>query len=147
MIYKFGNVTYGNRLFMLPTDNCGVQIHSWFTSYNKEALKNLEGQDIGTDVVILEGENNYPLMDEAYLEYVLDPSLGDLDLLFSIASFRLGNLNSAETLLHWEDMGATSFQMTAPSNEVFDVPGKSWNLSGFKPAVQELLTWYKSNQV
>lgn len=59
---------------MLPTDDCGVQIHAWFTSYNKEALKNLEGQDIEMDVVILEGENNYPLMNEAYLEYVLDPS-------------------------------------------------------------------------
>ena len=146
MIYKSGNVTYGNRLFMLPTDDCGVQIHAWFTSYNKEALKNLEGQDIEMDVVILEGENNYPLMNEAYLEYVLDPSFGDLDLLFSIASFRLGNLNSAETLLNWEDMCATGFQMTAPSDEVFDVPVESWDFSGFRPAVQELLTWCKGNQ-
>ena len=88
MIYKSVNVTYGNRLFMLPTDDCGVQIHAWLTSYNKEALKNLEGQDIEMDVVILEGENNYPLMNEAYLEYVLDPSFGDLNFLFSIASFR-----------------------------------------------------------
>ena len=98
------------------------------------------------DVVILESENNYPLMNEAYLEYVLDPSVGDLDLLFSIASFRLGNLNSAETLLNWEDLGATGLQMTAPSDEVFDVPVESWDFSGFKPAVQELLTWCKSNQ-
>ena len=146
MIYKSGNVTYGNRLFMLQTDDCGVQVHAWFTSYNKEALKNLEGQDIEMDVVILEGENNYPLMDEAYLEYVLDPSFGDLDLLFSIASFRLGNLNSAETLLNWEDLGATGLQMTAPSDEVFDVPVESWDFSGFRPAVQELLTWCKGNQ-
>jgi len=146
MIYKSGNVTYGNRLFMLPTDDCGVQIHAWFTSYNKEALKNLEGQDIEMDVVILEGENNYPLMNEAYLEYVLDPSFGDLDLLFSIASFQLGKLNSAETLLKWEDMGATGFPMTAPSDEVFDVPVESWDFSGFRPAVQELLTWCKGNQ-
>ena len=98
------------------------------------------------DVVILEGENNYPLMNGAYLEYVLDPSFGDLDLLFSIASFRLGKLNSAETLLNWEDTGATGFQMTAPSDEVFDVPVESWDFSGFKPAVQELLTWCKGNQ-
>ena len=146
MIYKSGNVTYGNRLFMLPTDDCGVQIHAWFTSYNKEALKNLEGQDIEMDVVILEGKNNHPLMDEAHLEYVLDPSFGDLDLLFSIASFRLGNLSSAETLLNWEGMGATGFQMTAPSDEVFDVPVESWDFSGFKPAVQELLIWCKGNQ-
>ena len=32
MIFKSGYVTYGNRLFMLPTDDCGVQIHAWFTS-------------------------------------------------------------------------------------------------------------------
>ena len=44
MIYKSGNVTYGNRLFMLPTDDCGVQIHAWFTSYNKEALKTLRAK-------------------------------------------------------------------------------------------------------
>ena len=123
-----------------------MQIHAWFTSYNKEALKNLEGQDIEMDVVILEGKNNHPLMDKAHLEYVLDPSYGDLDLLFSIASFRLGKLNSAETLLNWEDMGATGFQMTASSDEVFDVPVESWDFSGFKPAVQELLIWCKSTQ-
>jgi hypothetical protein len=146
MIYKSGNVTYGNRLFMLPTDDCGVQVHAWFTSYNKETLKNLEGQDIQMDVVILEGENSYSLMDEAYLEYVLDPSFGDLDLLFSIASFRLGKLNSAETFLNWEDMGATGFQMTAASDEVFDVPVESWDFSGLKPALQELLIWCKGNQ-
>jgi hypothetical protein len=54
---------------------------------------------------------------------ILDPSFGDLYLLFSIASFRLGNLNSAETLLNWEDLGATGFQMTAPSDEVFALIG------------------------
>jgi hypothetical protein len=43
-------------------------------------------------------------------------------------------------------MGATGFQMTAPSDEVFDVPVESWDFSGFRPAVQELLTWCKSNQ-
>jgi len=98
------------------------------------------------DVVILEGKNNHPLMDEAHIEYVLDPNFSDSDLLFSIASFRLGKLNSAETLLNWEDMGATGFQMTAPSDEVFDVPVESYDFSGFKPAVQELLIWCKGNQ-
>jgi hypothetical protein len=43
-------------------------------------------------------------------------------------------------------MGATGFQMTAPSDEVFDVPLESWDFSGFKPAVQELLIWCKGNQ-
>ena len=46
------------------------------------------------------------------------------------------------------DMNKSQFLYSfhAPSDEVFDVPVESWDFSGFRPAVQELLTWCKGNQ-
>lgn len=142
MIFKHGNITHGNKFFIIPNQDCSANLLGWFSSYNKIKLKELDGKVTDLKFELLTNQNPIYLSKRNRVSYILEPDIwSDKPMPFSVASVSLGKLDSITRLIDMKDDGVIGLRLTAPNDYYFDVPQEEWSLEGIEDAVSKILNW------
>ena len=142
MISKHGNVTHGNKFFIVANQNCSVQMFGWFTSYNKLKVKELEGKVTDLRFELLTEQAPIYMSKRNRVLYILETDKwGDSPMPFSVAHVSLGTLDKITRLLDMRNDGIIGLRLTAPTDEYFDVPQEEWGFEGLEEAVSKILKW------
>lgn len=142
MIFKHGNITHGNKFFIIPNQDCSANLLGWFSSYNKIKLKELDGKVTDLKFELLTNQNPIYLSKRNRVSYILESDIwSDKPMPFSVASVSLGKLDSITRLIDMKDDGVIGLRLTAPNDYYFDVPQEEWSLEGIEDAVSKILNW------
>ena len=142
MIFKHGNITHGNKFFIIPNQDCSADLLGWFSSYNKTKLKELEGKITDLKFELLTNQNPIYLSKRNRVSYILEPDIWSaFPMPFSVASVSLGKLDSISRLIDMKENGVIGLRLSAPNDYYFDVPQEEWSFEGIEGAVSKILTW------
>jgi hypothetical protein len=142
LIFKHGNITYGNKFFIIPNQDCSADLMGWFSSYNKTKLKELEGKITDLRFELLTNQKSIHLSNRSRISYILEPDLWDATPMpFSVASISLGRLEKITRLLDMKKDGIIGLRLSAPNDEYFDVPKEEWSFEGIEDAISKVLKW------
>ncbi len=142
LISKHGNITHGNKFFIIPNQDCSANLLAWFSSYNKTKLKGLEGKVIDLRFELLTYQKPIYLSNRNRISYILETDIwATTPMPFSIASVSLGKLDNITRLLDMKKDGIIGLRLSAPNDEYFDVPKEEWSFEGIEDAVSKVLKW------
>ena len=142
MIFKHGNITHGNKFFIIPNQDCSANLLGWFSSYNKTKLKELEGKVTDLKFELLTNQKPIYLSKRNRVSYILETDIwSEIPMPFSVASVSLGQLDSIGRLIDMKENGVIGLRLSAPNDYYFDVPQEEWSFEGIEGAVSKILTW------
>ena len=140
-IFKWGNIFEGNRLIIKVDENCHGTMGAFFASRNKEQLFEAKGKTLPVALSVSLFTHTEVIQSQSKVLRVDAIVVDGVEANFAMSLLDLVSLDHIDQLSPLGDYQMTTFDLNIKSDVIYDVPHESWDLKGFKPALNKAVSW------